>query len=103
MWIVNFTGFKENYNQFFVSAAWGVILAVYAFTLPGGGFCQGYGAVTGAACHVQDLLLGAVHNLLEGLLPPDIVNTQGHKVVKAVVGRSDVIEHLLYFLFLWHN
>ena len=34
MWIVNFTGFKENYNQFFVSAAWGAILAVYAFTLP---------------------------------------------------------------------
>ena len=34
MWIVNFTGFKENYNQFFVSAAWGAVLAVYAFTLP---------------------------------------------------------------------
>ncbi len=34
MWIVNFTGFKENYNQLFVSAAWGIILAVYAFTLP---------------------------------------------------------------------
>jgi hypothetical protein len=67
------------------------------------GLGNGYGAVTGAACHVQDLLLGAVHNLLEGLLPPDIVNTQGHKVVKAVVGRRDVIEHLLYFLFLWHN
>jgi hypothetical protein len=67
------------------------------------GLCYGNGAVTGAACHVQDLLLGAVHNFLEGLFPPDIVNTQGHKVVKAVVGRRDVIEHLLYFLFLWHN
>ena len=34
MWIVNFTGFKNGYQQLFVSAAWGVILAVYAFTLP---------------------------------------------------------------------
>ena len=34
MWIVNFTGFKENYMQLFLSAAWGVILGFYAFTLP---------------------------------------------------------------------
>ncbi len=34
MWIVNFTGFKSGYQQLFVSAAWGLILAVYAFTLP---------------------------------------------------------------------
>ena len=34
MWIVNFTGFKDNYMQMFVSAAWGVILGFYAFTLP---------------------------------------------------------------------
>ena len=34
MWIVNFTGFKDNYMQLFISAAWGIILAVYAFTLP---------------------------------------------------------------------
>jgi Nucleoside H+ symporter. len=34
MWIVNFTGFKNDYNQLFVSAGWGLILAVYAFTLP---------------------------------------------------------------------
>ena len=34
MWIVNFTGFKNGYQQLFISAAWGVILAVYAFTLP---------------------------------------------------------------------
>lgn len=34
MWIVDLTGFKENYMQLFVSAAWGIILAVYAFTLP---------------------------------------------------------------------
>ena len=34
MWIVNFTGFKDTYMQLFVSAAWGLILAVYAFTLP---------------------------------------------------------------------
>lgn len=34
MWIVNFTGFMNDYNQFFVSAAWGFILAIYSFTLP---------------------------------------------------------------------
>jgi NHS family xanthosine MFS transporter len=34
MWIVDLTGFKENYMQFFVSAAWGVVLGIYAFTLP---------------------------------------------------------------------
>ena len=34
MWIVNFTGFKSGYQQLFVSAVWGLILAVYAFTLP---------------------------------------------------------------------
>ena len=34
MWIVNFTGFKDGYQQLFVSAAWGVILGFYSFTLP---------------------------------------------------------------------
>ena len=34
MWIVNFTGFKDNYMQLFVSAAWSIILGFYAFTLP---------------------------------------------------------------------
>ena len=34
MWIVNFTGYKDSYMQLFVSAAWGVILGIYAFTLP---------------------------------------------------------------------
>ena len=34
MWIVNFTGFKDGYQQLFVSAAWGIILAIYSFTLP---------------------------------------------------------------------
>lgn len=34
MWIVNFTGFKDNYMQLFVSAAWGIILGFYSFTLP---------------------------------------------------------------------
>ena len=34
MWIVNFTGFKDNYMQLFISAAWGIILGFYAFTLP---------------------------------------------------------------------
>lgn len=34
MWIVNFTGFMSNHMQLFVSAAWGLILAIYSFTLP---------------------------------------------------------------------
>lgn len=34
MWIVNFTGFKNDYMQLFVSAIWSLILGVYAFTLP---------------------------------------------------------------------
>jgi nucleoside transporter len=34
MWIVNFTGFKDNYMQLFVSSIWGIILGFYSFTLP---------------------------------------------------------------------
>lgn len=34
MWIVDLTGFKENYMQLYVSAAWGVVLGFYSFTLP---------------------------------------------------------------------
>jgi len=34
MWIVNFTGFKANHMQLYVSAAWSIILAIYALTLP---------------------------------------------------------------------
>ena len=34
MLIVDFTGFQNTYNQFFTSAAWGVLLAVYSLTLP---------------------------------------------------------------------
>lgn len=34
MWIVDLTGAKETYMQFFISAAWGVLLAIYSFTLP---------------------------------------------------------------------
>lgn len=34
MWIVNFTGFKDTYMQLLLSAAWGLILGVYSFTLP---------------------------------------------------------------------
>ncbi len=34
MWIVDLTGFKENYMQLFVSAAWGLVLGIDAFTLP---------------------------------------------------------------------
>ena len=34
MLIVDFTGFQNNYNQFFASAVWGVVLALYSVTLP---------------------------------------------------------------------
>lgn len=34
MWIVDLTGFKHNYMQLFVSSAWGILLAMYSFTLP---------------------------------------------------------------------
>jgi len=34
MWIVDLTGFKETYMQLFVSAAWGLLLSIYSFTLP---------------------------------------------------------------------
>ena len=34
MWIVNFTGYKENYMQLYLSALWGVLLGFYSFTLP---------------------------------------------------------------------
>lgn len=34
MWIVNFTGYKDSYMQLYLSAVWGVLLGIYAFTLP---------------------------------------------------------------------
>lgn len=34
MWLVDLFKFQDNYMQFFTCAAWGVILAVYANTLP---------------------------------------------------------------------
>jgi len=34
MWVVDLTGFKNNYMQLYVSAIWGVVLAIYSFTLP---------------------------------------------------------------------
>lgn len=34
MWIVNFTGYKDSYQQLYVSAAWGIVLTLYALTLP---------------------------------------------------------------------
>ena len=34
MWIVDYTGFQADYNQYFVSAAWGLLLAAYCLTLP---------------------------------------------------------------------
>lgn len=35
MLLVNFTGFQETYMQLFTSAAFGIILMIYALTLPG--------------------------------------------------------------------
>lgn len=34
MWLVDLLGFQANYMQFFTCAIWGVVLAVYACTLP---------------------------------------------------------------------
>lgn len=34
MWLVDLLKFQDNYMQFFTCAAWGIILAVYANTLP---------------------------------------------------------------------
>lgn len=34
MWIVDMTGFQSDYNQFFASAVWGLLLAAYSLTLP---------------------------------------------------------------------
>lgn len=34
MWIVDLSGAKESYMQFFISAAWGIVLGIYSFTLP---------------------------------------------------------------------
>lgn len=34
MLLVDFTGFQNDYNQFFTSAVWGVLLAIYSLTIP---------------------------------------------------------------------
>ena len=34
MWMVDLLGFQHDYRQFFVCAAWGLILGFYSFTLP---------------------------------------------------------------------
>ena len=34
MLLVDFTGFQNNYNQFFTSAVWGGLLAIYSLTIP---------------------------------------------------------------------
>lgn len=34
MLIVDFTDFQSNYNQFFTSAAWGAVIALYSLSLP---------------------------------------------------------------------
>ena len=35
MWLVDLLGFQANYMQFFTCAVWGLLLALYANTLPG--------------------------------------------------------------------
>lgn len=34
MWLVDILGFQANYNQFFTSAVWGAVLALYSLTMP---------------------------------------------------------------------
>lgn len=34
MWLVDLLGFQANYMQFFMCAVWGIVLSVYAYTLP---------------------------------------------------------------------
>ena len=34
MLLVDYTGFQDSYNQFFASAIWGGVLAIYSLTLP---------------------------------------------------------------------
>jgi nucleoside transporter len=34
MWLVDLMGMQHTYSQFFISAVWGVLLGLYAFTLP---------------------------------------------------------------------
>lgn len=34
MLLVDYTGFQNNYNQFFASAVWGILLALYSLSLP---------------------------------------------------------------------
>lgn len=34
MLLVDYTGFQNDYNQFFASASWGILLALYSMTLP---------------------------------------------------------------------
>ena len=34
MLLVDYTGFQNSYNQFFASAVWGVVLALYSLSLP---------------------------------------------------------------------
>ena len=34
MWIVDLTEFQDDYSQFYASAVWGVLLAIYSLTLP---------------------------------------------------------------------
>ena len=34
MWLVDLTGFQNDYSQFLTSAVWGALLAVYSLTLP---------------------------------------------------------------------
>lgn len=42
MWIVDLAGFMGNYNQFFVSSAIGILLSLYALSLPNCPVCQSH-------------------------------------------------------------
>ncbi len=34
MWMIDLLGYKDTYNQFFTSAAWGIIMSLYSLTMP---------------------------------------------------------------------
>lgn len=56
MWIVDLCGFITTPNQFFISAAWGIMLALYALTMPN---CPVGGKTNGSTSLVKALGLDA--------------------------------------------
>lgn len=43
MWLVDLLGFQDNGNQFYTSAAWGVVMALYSLTMPACSVSKGSG------------------------------------------------------------